>query len=111
MVLHLADDRQGLADLVRAGVLEAEHHLRAAVVGGRLEGDDEAAGEQVLSVLRVVGRVRDEDVRERRGRVGDVGPLVEQPEQVTDGLVDRGGVVVRVALRLALPGLPVSTEA
>ena len=54
----------------------------------------------------MVGGVRDEDVRERRGRIRDVGPLVEQAEQVTDGLVDRGGVMVRVALAFALLRAP-----
>ena len=106
VVLHLGDDRKWLTDLISLGVLQAEYHFRAAVVGGWLKGHHEAPRKEVLPVIGVVGRVRDEDVRERRGRIGDVSPLVEQAQQVTDGLVDRSGVMLGIALPLALLRAP-----
>ena len=88
--------------LPETGVYISERLHAAHVVRGFFERVDEVAGEQV-----VVDAVIDEDVRERSRGECDVRASREQPEHVTDCLVDRGRVSLGVRVDGRVVGLVV----
>ena len=91
------DDGQAFAFLKAGATVlgDPEDLGRADVIGRRMQVDDEGAGEEVRPVFLVVQSVWDEDVREGRGRVSDVGPLLEFHQERADQAIDGRGITLR----------------
>ena len=96
MVIDNTYQRQGVRALpVIVGILgKAEHPCRAHMIARHRKVHQEVAGKEVPSVSTGLQVGEDEDVREGRGRISHVGPLLEGVEQVPYAPVDHGGILV-----------------
>ena len=96
MVIDNADERQWLEPLpIIIWVLrEAEHPGRSHVIARNRKIHQKIARKEVPpeSVGLLVGEY--EDVRERRGGIADVHPLVEGVEQLAYPSIDDGGIII-----------------
>src|SRR5262249_39980162 len=78
-LVHMPDQRQGIVvGWFATRSIDAKHKPRSDIIGWGWQIDDEAARKQIVAVFLGYPSVVDQDVGERRCRVGDVGRARER---------------------------------